>query len=378
VNLRRKLGAWRDANLITAEQVRAIEAFEESRGGSRNWIVLALGGVGVLAVISGLVSLIAANWNEIPAGAKLAAMFALLVGSLAAAERLSTDHGTLASDLCLAAHAGLVLAMIGLVGQVYQLSGAPWRALALAAALAIPAAVISRRSLLTDIAIAYALIGVWLFVTERGAFRYLEGMGWILLGACIGGALLLLGEALRKLHRPATRALRRWGGGLLFLAATSAAFGWSFSWSQRTEVAMMIWAAAVAAAWMVRLGWTRNAPLAGAALATTALILGAALLGNRPSQDWHGLDAPTRFLGFALFCAAGAAFAIGAARAGSRRLTNLFTLAIAARVVILYLEVIRTLALTGAGLLVTGAVFCGVAWAWWRLHAVLPVKEAQP
>jgi hypothetical protein len=108
------------------------------------------------------------------------------------------------------------------------------------------------------------------------------------------------------------------------------------------------------------------------------LIIGAASIGNLyPNGSWHSIAASARFLGFALFCVAGAAFAVAAAQAGSRRLTNLFTLAIAARIIALFLEVLSTLALTGLSLLLTGAVFCAVAWAWWRLHAVLPVNEAK-
>ena len=171
------------------------------------------------------------------------------------------------------------------------------------------------------------------------------------------------------------RALRRWGAGLLFAAAIVAAVAWSVAWSERTRPPMMIVAGVVTAACLLRLLWLRNGAAALGAAALAALIVGAAAVGGRSPAGWHALDATTRFLGFGFFCAAGGAFAVGAARAGSRRLTNLFTLAIAARIVVLFLEVLKTLALTGFGLLLTGAVFCGVAWAWWRLHRVLPVPE---
>src|ERR1700716_137168 len=132
MKLQKKLAAWSEAKLISPEQARAIAEYESRRGGAGTWIVFALGAVGGLAVVAGLISLIAANWDEISPALKLAATFALLAGSLAAAHRLSRGGRTLASDLFLIAHAGLVLAMIGLVAQVYNLSGAPWRALALA------------------------------------------------------------------------------------------------------------------------------------------------------------------------------------------------------------------------------------------------------
>jgi Predicted membrane protein (DUF2157) len=380
MKLDKKLATWCEANLLTAEQTRAILAYERLRGGSVNWIVLALGAVGALAVVAGLISLIAANWDAIPAPLKLAAAFTMLVGALAAAHRLSHEEKTLASDLLLAAHAGLVLATIGLVGQVYHLSGAAWRPLALAAAMALPAAVISDRSILSDIAIGYALVALGLFASESRDLRpYLDGFGWALFAASVGGALLLLADGLQRRHPAAMRALRRWGAALLFAVAILAATAWSAAWAGRTQRPFVVLCSILAVAWVVRLAWSRKGALALAALALSALVLGAAGIGGRfPGGSWHPLDAGTRFLGFALFCVAGAAFAVAAAKAGSRRLTNLFTLAIAGRIVVLFLEVLSTLAMTGFGLLVTGAAFCAVAWAWWRLHTVLPVNEAEP
>jgi len=379
MKLERKLDSWREANLVTPEQAQAILAFERERSGTANWIVLALGAVGVLAVVTGLISLIAANWDAIPASVKLGATFIMLMGSLAAAHRFSRGEKTLASDLFLAAHAGLVLAMIGLVGQVYHLSGAAWRALALAAAMSLPVAAIGEHSVLADIAIGYTLAALGLFIGESRELRgYLHGFGWGLLAASTGSALLLLSDGLRRLHPAAVRALRRWGAGLLFAVAVVAATVWSSHWPGRTPRPFFVLSSIFAGAWLVRLAWTRQGALALASAALAGLVLGAAYVGGVfPDERWLPADAGTRFLGFALFCLSGAAFAVAAARAGSRRLTNLCTLIIAARILVLFVEMLSTLAMTGFGLLLTGAAFCGVAWAWWRLHTVLPVRGAR-
>ncbi|HET9753712.1 MAG TPA: DUF2157 domain-containing protein, partial [Myxococcales bacterium] len=296
-----KLAEWHQANLISAEQAREILAFEQKRNRSANWIILALGAVGALGVVTGIISLIAANWDEIPAPVKLAAALALLVGSLAAAYGLSREGKTLASDLFLAAHAGLVLAMIGLVGQVYHLSGAPWRALALAAAMALPAAAIAEHSVLSDVAIGYTLSALALFLGESRAARpSLEGFGWGLLAAAVAGALLLLAQALRHLHPPAGRALLRWGGGLLLAVAVAAAFSWSVGWSGETRPPMIVLSAAVALAWIARLAWAREGALAVAAVALAALIIGAAWTGGRHTGGaWEAAGPGMRFLGFA-------------------------------------------------------------------------------
>jgi hypothetical protein len=159
-----------------------------------------------------------------------------------------------------------------------------------------------------------------------------------------------------------------------------AAVRWSIGWPGSTRTSMLLLWAAVAGAWIAQLAWARQTALAVAALALASLIFGAAFTAVESHKAWlhESPNAGIRFLGFALFCIAGAAFAISAAQAGSRRLTNLFTLAIAVRIVVLFLEVLKTLALTGLGLLLTGAVFCGVAWTWWKLRGALPVYEAVP
>lgn len=373
MRLGKKLAAWREAGLVTADQAAAIAAFEEKRGGSPGvWIVGALGALGGLAVVAGIISLIAANWSSIPAAVKLLSLGALVAASLLAARQLSSEGRTLASDLFLFAHGLLALAMVALVGQIYHLGGGPWRAFALCAALAVPPAVIGQRSLLSDLPIAYSLVALALFIAKSPAMREeLRGFGLGLLAAGIGGTLLLSGQLLSRAHAAASVALRRWGAALVAAACIGAAFIWSLR-APETPGHMAVFAAGVGLAIVALLAWTRRvAALLGTVLAL-AFLLGAAI--------WTGErgDVPRRFTGFLLFCAAASSFAVAAAQSGRRWLTNLLTLAVAARIVVLFVELIRSLAMTGVGLVLTGAVFCGVAWAWWRLHGLIAPSREGP
>src|SRR5919106_3001649 len=103
--------------------------------------------------------------------------------------------------------------MIGLVAQIYHLSGPPWRTFALCAVLALPGAFLSRRSLLTDAVLAYAVLAVG-FATQDLAWlrRWLEP-GYRLLYLPVVAALyaLVLARLLagRGARGPAA-ALRRW------------------------------------------------------------------------------------------------------------------------------------------------------------------------
>jgi hypothetical protein len=381
MRLDRKLDLWRNRGLLTEEQAAAIRAFEEARaGGPLGWVVWGLAAAGGVTVVVGVVAIVAANWKDVPEGAKLAAVGTLLLASLAGAWRTSGLRNTWPRDLCLLLHALLPLAMIGLIAQVYHLSGPPWRTFALCGALALPGVVLGARSLLTDVVLAYVVLAAGFAVGEVGWLRrvfYEAPFGWGLLSATGGLVLLALGRtaAGRGAAAPAA-ALRRWGVALLAVPLVATAVEWR--WGRATgawdvgPVAILL-AVGVPVAWRLA-SPDRNRPALAAAALGGALLAATALLPGRLDRD-AGI-----WLGFLLFCAFGVALAMAAARAGRRRWVTAATLAIAARVVVLYLVLARDLMTTGIGLVGSGLVICAVAWGWWRLNRVLrlPVGAAAP
>lgn len=88
MRLSRKLDRWIQSGLLTEEQRRRILEFEDETRNSARWLVWSVAATGGLAIAAGVVSLIAANWDEIPAGVKLFAGVALLAATAVAALRL--------------------------------------------------------------------------------------------------------------------------------------------------------------------------------------------------------------------------------------------------------------------------------------------------
>src|ERR687891_2495801 len=128
MRLDRKLEAWQAAGVLGPHQVEAIRAYEREQGDSASrWVVWALAAAGGLAVAVGLIAVVAANWEEIPDAVKLVAMGAAMLAALYDAARRYGREPTWPFDLLLLVHAPLPLAMIGLVAQIYHLSGPPWR-----------------------------------------------------------------------------------------------------------------------------------------------------------------------------------------------------------------------------------------------------------
>ena len=78
----RKITTWHEAGLIDADTRDRLLAYEASH--TRPLALWAVFGIGALAIGLGLVSVIAANWEDIPGQLRLAVHFALIIGALAA------------------------------------------------------------------------------------------------------------------------------------------------------------------------------------------------------------------------------------------------------------------------------------------------------
>jgi uncharacterized membrane protein len=348
--------------------------------------VWGIASVGGLAIAVGIISVIAANWDDIPEKLKLAACGVLLLGSLVGALQTSRLENLWPRDLFLLFHSGMVPATIGLIAQVYQLSGHPWRAVAVSAAFALPAAVVAKQGLLTDVFIGFLTLALGFFMSEYHWFDNLFEPGdlrVVFIYATFGLVLLLSSSAISGAHLGASAAARRWGIGLLAVTAVVA----SASWASTTDSRWLWWYPhpllhwpvgiflAAAALLSARLWWTRPPALQarlGAIALLTLLLCGALVLSTN-----QGTLLLRQFVGFGLFAGLCIAVAIAAAGSGSKLGTNLATLALAVRVFVFYLELAKNLMTTGIGLIVTGFVCLAVAYAWWRLRRTLPVAAKQ-
>ena len=80
----KKLAQWRDAGVIDEDTLARIEAWERDNDRSGNVVLYAVGGVGAVAIVLGVVAIVAANWAAIPASFKLAVDL-VLAATIAAA-----------------------------------------------------------------------------------------------------------------------------------------------------------------------------------------------------------------------------------------------------------------------------------------------------
>jgi uncharacterized membrane protein len=114
------------AGLITAEQQRHIvEHFKLKEEGNQFLVIISF--VGAVLVACGIILLIAANWAEIPRGAKIAVGLLLMLGAHGGGWYLREVNGKYrkSGEALHLVGSGLFLGNIALIGQIYHLSARP-------------------------------------------------------------------------------------------------------------------------------------------------------------------------------------------------------------------------------------------------------------
>lgn len=183
-----------------------------------------LGWLGGLAIALGAILLVAANWDEIPAGVKIVGMLAFLGGAHALGFRLARSAPRMADALHFLG-GGLLIGGIGLIGQVYHLDPDPAGATLLWLLGIAPLAFWLGSGSLTLMA-AFALL-LWMHLQggERGAALEMADVAsaHLCLELGIGAAFVGLGAFLRGPSPAVAQVLR--GVGVLLLLAMLYAFG---------------------------------------------------------------------------------------------------------------------------------------------------------
>ncbi len=121
MKLAQKLQLWTDKGFITKKQAATILASEQAR--THGLAFYALFGLAAFFIGLGLILIIGANWREIPAPIKLLADFALLSGFIYGAYVNILKQKKGLKELFLILSYLMIGGTIGLIAQVFHLSG---------------------------------------------------------------------------------------------------------------------------------------------------------------------------------------------------------------------------------------------------------------
>jgi uncharacterized membrane protein len=189
-----------EAGLITDEQrQKIIEHFQlKEDGGGKFLAIVSL--IGAVLIAAGITLLIAAHWNEIPRGVKIAAGLLLMLGFHAGGWWLREVRGKFrkTGEALHLIGSCLFLANIALIGQIYNIVSRPPNAFLLWW-IGIAALPWLLRSKAQHVLLLIAF-GIWFGfeVNERGGLIYCESQRQILLYALLGLVYLGAGYCLRR------------------------------------------------------------------------------------------------------------------------------------------------------------------------------------
>lgn len=375
MNLEKSLKRWAEAGLISEEQSGRIISFERDEP-SASWVIYGLSGLGVVVALTGIISVIAANWYEISPAAKLILYFISIAGLGLVTHRFRNRPGVVRESL-FSAFGLYVLAGIGLTGQIYHLRSDGYQALFFWLAIILPVTLNTRGRLLNNLWFIGLITAVSIWIAAmpyRDPTRifYAAAIPYLVLGAGYGFGHIL--------PENFARAGRLWSYAVIL---TVFAVAGNFMWVNGSEnsrdlenwrhLAWIMIGAGGLAAVLAALRKIQPGSLLSAAIFIT---IGASLLLCAvPVAVPVGRH---EIIGCALFIAAWGGAATVAAAIERKRLFDLCALVIGIRFVVIYFEVFGSLAATGIGLIISGGVILGTAYLWHKYRGRLArtIREA--
>ncbi len=372
----RKIKKWVEAGLIDAEAADRIRVWEEAN--SRPLGLWALIGLGGLAIGLGLISVVAANWDDIPGALRLSLHFAVMiaVGGWVLWQRRS-DAKTVRwfDDAALFIFGMLGLTFFGHIGQVYQTTAPLWQAFLAWLVLFSPILLWQGRG--------WLIAAGWSAAVYFTATNYLSWLfkpsqeeSWLIVGTVtsIPAIVMAIASAWRTPSGNADfwRRVEQIGLAAMILGVSglsiTALFGAAAPGdeeSMKIAAVQLLWLAGAAA--IVRS--SRPNP-SGRATAMILVVIGLAqmimaIIGYFP------LVAALLFMGL------WGAIALGALSAGWRIVFQVAIAAVAIRLIILSFEFADDLLGSGLGLIIAGVMTLGVAWVAVRISKRFAPVEGQ-
>jgi uncharacterized membrane protein len=219
--LRIESSDWVGEGLMTGDQRAALLArHPETAAGGRFVTILAAVGGGLL--LAGICLLISSNWQEIGDWIKISGLLILLAGSYVAGWRLKVAPGgySKTGDAFFMLGAGLFMAGIALVSQIYHLNSRPasgvlvwWLGI-----VAVPwlvrskgAQAVSLLAFLAWLGMEFAMRDSWLSLLPEGYYSE-SGIRFVAIMTLLGIAVWLAGLALQETRHGAFASLHeKWG-----------------------------------------------------------------------------------------------------------------------------------------------------------------------
>jgi len=359
-NLDKHLSDWRIQGCLNPEQADRIRQFEADRAPqSRLLAVLTL--LAVLSIGLGIISLIAANWDQIPAWFKLLSYFSLMLAQVFALLKWDDRPGLVREGLYFL-YILSILAGIGLIAQVFHVPSDGWRGPTLWSVLSLGLMLRARTEpsvLLWFAGFTWAWLG-FVFQSSTQEFVRLQWFMASVTALCIGASwkgrwtlpepqrtlTLHMGSLLVLVAGPwclLARSSHDVRNGIDFAVALLLAAAWLFVLSRQLKKTLLVAAGVVALGFFAR-WWIAD-------LAQRDLL-----------KQWPN------FLDTVAFTVQLSAMGLLALNWDRGRIFDGLTSLMAARIFTLFFTLFGTLFMTGAGLVIFGIIVLVLLRVWYRYH----------
>jgi uncharacterized membrane protein len=359
-NLDQHLMDWQNEGFLTREQADRIRQFETARApGSR--LMLALTILAVLSIGLGVISLVAANWDKIPAWFKLTAYFTLMLGQVYALLRWDEKPGLIREGWHFL-YIISILAGIGLIAQIFHVPSDGWRGATLWSILSL-GIMLRARSWYTVLLWYASFIWAWLgFIFQSSAHSFLRLECFLATSAL----LCILSSWKGRWNLPEPQRSLTLGLGSLLVLVTGP---WFLLARQASSLpAHLDFAVAVGLVllWLAVLSrsFHRLQMLTAGVVALGFLARWwiADLAQKDILQNWPN------FLDTIAFVVQLSALGLLALHEDRGRFFDILTLLMAARIFTLFFTLFGTLFMTGAGLILFGILVLVLLHFWYRYH----------
>lgn len=384
MKIAKKLDVWLDNGLISAEQYKKIEAFEQNH--KKPVVIGSLLGLSFFCIALGIISLISANWEVIPAYIKLSLDILILIGVTIGAIYFHNKEKNNFFEGMLILYAGLVLASIGLIAQIYQLQSDGMKAVLLWTILVFPAVLITRKVILplvwlplfttssintlAEINFVYAILEM----IEK-TFPYAISVCGILLFAYI---YRFTSYYFRTRLAPQIKAMKFWLGfdivSLVIVMDLGLGLLGEYGNPSHAENQASVIVISLLVLATVAFGYYSNkynySRLLTCAL---AILLGFSIIFMTLPENKLLYD----IWGFLLTMSILATVVVYALIKNKEKLLNIATACVAIRLFIVYIQVFGSLLTTGVGLIISGMFFLSLLYIWKKvkLRNYLMIKE---
>lgn len=374
------MNKWLDAGLIDSETAQRIRQYEAER--SRPVGLWSLIGLGALAIGLGIISVVAANWDDIPGMVRLTIHGLLMAAVAAAIFWLQPRKGFLGlyvKDVLLFVLAVLGATFFGHLGQVYQTSSPLWQPLAMWLLLFSPLMLLAGRGWLISALWIAGLLGTGIAHMSWYAQQTSEPPS-LYIAAITSLPVLALLLAIFVKDMSARQAFWKQVGQFAlasFVTGVSVKLiadglskgGFYGSEGQALPIAAMqlgLWSAAALLIYLLRRGTS--------GISTAAILVAAAAVSFGSSI----LESTEPLANALLFMAFWAAIGWSAIYAGWRIIFQLVVAIIALRLIILSFELASDLLSSGMGLILAGVITIAIAVIAYRFSKAFAPGRAAP